>query len=423
MAATTKRQLQTDSCRVAAGAVAAFGAYFCMYAFRKPFTVATYADVAPIWDYGFKTVLVVAQVIGYVVSKFVGIRYIAEIAPHRRVRSMFVQIGLAHASLLFFAVTPTPLNAIWLFVNGLMLGMIFGLIMGFLEGRRNTEALIAALCTSFILADGAVKSIGAWLLSQGVPELWMPFAAGLLFVPPLVICSAILNRVPPPDAWDVAARGERAPMTAGDRGRVLKRYGFGLGLIVLMYLFVTILRSIRADFAPEIWSGLGVVPDPGLFTRSEVVVALGVLVVNGSMIFIGNNRAAFFAALGLASFGLCMTAAVVKGLEYGLVSPFFFMVLPGLGLYLPYIAVHTTMFERFFALTRDRGTIGYLMYLADAFGYLGYVGVLLTREMFQLRPSEGMLPFFLTICTVVAFAGSALMIPAAIYFRRLGNSR
>ncbi|MEZ4948833.1 MAG: hypothetical protein R2784_05515 [Saprospiraceae bacterium] len=26
--------------------IAAFGAYFCMYAFRKPFSVATYADLS-----------------------------------------------------------------------------------------------------------------------------------------------------------------------------------------------------------------------------------------------------------------------------------------------------------------------------------------------------------------------------------------
>ena len=420
MTTTVEPRAQTNPLSVAAGAVAAaFGTYFCMYAFRKPFTVATYADIAPVWGFGFKTVLVVVQVCGYMVSKFVGIRYIAEIEPRGRVRSLLTQIALAEVSLLLFAVTPAPFNAIWLFANGLMLGMIFGLIMGFLEGRRNTEALLAALCTSFILADGAVKSVGSWLLSLGVPELWMPFAAGLLFVPPLVICCGILSRVPPPDVWDVAARSERAPMGAADRRGFLKQYGFGLGLIVLMYLFVTILRSVRADFAPEIWAGLGITADPGLFTRSEVVVALGILVLNGSMIFIRNNRTAFFAGLGLAWLGLWITAAVVKGLQYGLVSPFLFMVLLGVGLYLPYIAVHTTIFERFIAMTRDRGTIGYLMYLADAFGYLGYVAVLLARQILPYRPTEGMLPFFMTLCTVVAIAGGVLMIPAGIYFRRL----
>ena len=33
----------------------------------------------------------------------------------------------------------------------------------------------------------------------------------------LVVCCAILRRVPPPDALDVAARSERAPMNGADR--------------------------------------------------------------------------------------------------------------------------------------------------------------------------------------------------------------
>jgi MFS family permease len=402
--------------------VAAFGTYFCMYAFRKPFTAATYDEVASVAGVGYKTVLVVAQVFGYMVSKFVGIRYVAEVEPGRRVRSLLIQVGLAEVALLLFAVTPPPFNAVWLFANGLMLGMIFGLVVGFLEGRRNTEALIAALCTSFILADGVVKSVGSWLLTQGVPDLWMPFAAGLLFVPPLVVCCGILNRVPPPDAADVAARAERAPMTAADRRRFLRRYGVGLGLIVLMYLFVTVLRSVRADFAPEIWAGLGVTPDPALFTRSEVLVAVGILALNGSIIFVRDNRVAFFVALGLAGAGLLLTAAAAWAVGAGRVSPFAFMVLLGLGLYLPYIAVHTTVFERLIAMTRDRGTIGYLMYLADAFGYLGYVAVLLARNLFGPQSAEGILPFFLTLCTVAAVAGGLGMIPAALFFRRLRGS-
>ena len=48
-----------------------------------------------------------------------------------------------------------------------------------------------------------------------------------------------------------------------------------------------------------------------------------------------------------------------------------FMVLTGLGLYLPYVLVHTTLFERLMAVTRDGGTLGFLMYLADSAGYLG----------------------------------------------------
>ena len=57
-----------------------------------------------------------------------------------------------------------------------------------------------------------------------------------------------------------------------------------------------------------------------------------------------------------------------------------FMVLLGLGMYIPYVAFHTTVFERMIAAFRETGTIGYLMYLADAIGYLGYVSVMIFRN-------------------------------------------
>src|SRR5215470_15477696 len=64
--------------------LAAFGTYFCMYGFRKPFTAASYCDVV-VRRMGYKTVLVTAQVLGYTLSKFLGIKVVAEVRPHRRV--------------------------------------------------------------------------------------------------------------------------------------------------------------------------------------------------------------------------------------------------------------------------------------------------------------------------------------------------
>jgi hypothetical protein len=90
------------------------------------------------------------------------------------------------------------------------------------------------------------------------------------------------------------------------------------------------------------------------------------------------------------------------------------MVLHGLGLYLPYIAVHTTVFERLIAMTRDRGNIGYLMYLVDAFGYLGYVAVLMARNV--VKPSETFLSYFVTLSWVVAVVCVVLMLPCWRYF-------
>jgi hypothetical protein len=90
------------------------------------------------------------------------------------------------------------------------------------------------------------------------------------------------------------------------------------------------------------------------------------------------------------------------------------MVLLGLGLYLPYVAVHTTIFERLIAMTRDRGNIGYLMYLADAFGYLGYVCVMVAKNLWPMQ--DNFLDFFVLTSCVVASASLVLLLLCGAYF-------
>lgn len=393
--------------------VAAFGTYFCMYGFRKPFTAAGYQDVV-LWGIGYKTVLVTAQVLGYMLSKFMGIKVVAEARPDRRVALLLGLVAVAEAALLLFGLTPPPYNLVWLFCNGLPLGMVFGLVLGFLEGRRHTEALTAGLCASFILADGVTKSAGAALLQAGVSEFWMPFLSGLLFTPPLLFFSWMLSRIPRPSSLDVAARSERAPMSRAERWAFFRRYATGLTLLILMFLLITILRSVRADFSPEIWAGLREPVTPAIFAWSESAVAAVVLVLTGLTVLIRDNRRAFFSGLAVAVAGVALVGVALAAVQAGRISPFVFMVLHGIGLYLPYIAVHTTLFERLIAMTRNRGNLGYLMYLADSFGYLGYVGVLLARNWFG--PAENFLTFFLTLSWGITGACLVLLVPCWRYF-------
>jgi hypothetical protein len=393
--------------------VAAFGAYFCTYAFRKPWTAATFAD-ATIWGVAEKSVLVVTQVFGYMLAKFLGIRVIAEMPPSRRAGGIVVLIAVAEASLVFFGAVPSPLHVAGLFLNGLALGMVFGLVLGFLEGRRHTEALTAGLCASFILADGVCKSAGAWLLSRGVTERWMPAAAGLVFLLPLLLFVWMLTRIPPPDHDDRAHRSERSPMDRADRLGMLQRHGFGIMTIVAAYLLVTIARGVRADFAPEIWLALGATAAPATFSKSELFVALGVLVANGLSVLIVDNHKAFFASIGVGLSGCALMIAALVGRQRGLIDPFPFMVLLGLGLYLPYVAVHTTIFERLIAMTRVRGNLGFLLYVADAAGYMAYAALVLVRGWLPVQADP--LRFFMTTWWLIGLLTLLSLIAGWLYF-------
>src|SRR5688500_1404923 len=60
--------------------VAAFSTYFCMYAFRKPFAVATFAgQTLGDSEVNLKTAFVISQILGYALSKFLGIKVCSEL--------------------------------------------------------------------------------------------------------------------------------------------------------------------------------------------------------------------------------------------------------------------------------------------------------------------------------------------------------
>ncbi len=193
--------------------------------------------------------------------------------PDRRAGMLLLLILFSEVALVLFAISPAPLNLVFMFLNGVPLGMVFGLVLGFLEGRQLSEALSAGLCASFIVADGAMKSVGAWLLGLGVSEHWMPAAAGGLF---FSAAGCLRCRIVSNSASNLArqeARSERVQMTRADRWILMRRFGVGLLMLVLMYLSTTVLRSLRADFATELWRDLGVAVKPLTFSTSEILVA------------------------------------------------------------------------------------------------------------------------------------------------------
>src|ERR1035441_1953565 len=215
-----------------------------LYAFRKPFSAATFALV-PGWTSAldYKIALMIAQVAGYALSKLIGIKVISELDPVKRASAIIVLILLSWAALVLFALIPVPWNVAAMFLNGLPLGMIWGLVFGFMEGRRTSEVLGAVVCASFIVSSGAVKSVGKLLMANWhVSPFWMPAAAGALFLPLLLLSVLALSALPPPNALDEAARVRRAPMGAAARASFLAEYGIGIGLLVTAYVFATTRR-------------------------------------------------------------------------------------------------------------------------------------------------------------------------------------
>lgn len=392
--------------------LAAFGTYFCMYGFRKPYTASTYAE-ASFFGISYKILLIIAQTLGYVIAKWLGIKMVSQIKPQQRVTGILTLIGFAELMLILFGIVPRPWNICCLFLNGLPLGIVFGLVLGFVEGRNNTEFLIAGLCASFIVSDGVSKSVGSLLLAHGVSENWMPALAGVIFLIPTLIFTGMLAVTPPPTEADIKKRSARNPMSASDRWQFFIKYAPGLIAIILVYLFVTLLRSIRADFAVELWTGLGYPKTPELFTQSELIVSFGIIVVIGLAVLIRDNYKAFRFSLFISLAGFLILLLTVFGLNLGL-NKFYFMVLAGLGVYIPYVAVHAIVFERLIAITRERANVGFLMYIVDSVGYTGYIILMVFRYL--VPSTDSVLSIFIGICVCMGIAGVVAIIFGYLYF-------
>lgn len=394
--------------------LAAFGCYFCVYGFRKPFTAGLYEEqfwlVIP-W----KSVLISSQIAGYMLSKCGGIFFVSSIAWSQRIKAILLSVLIAELALLGFGLAPKPWSILFLILNGLPLGMIFGYIQGFLEGKKNTELFIASLGASFILADGVSKSVGKILLDSGIEEAWMPFTAGLLFSIPFLFFVWMLHQIPKPTKEDTAERSERVPMTSQDRSQLLQSLGLGIFGISLLYLFASLLRGIRSDFAPEIWEYLGFQDIPSLFTQTEIWVTLGILIINGSLVFIKNNVHAFLLSMVIILLGfILLIISGTLGLHY--LSPFWLIVLTGFGIYLPYLTITTSVFERMIAISKHKANIGFLMYIVDSTGYIGY-NILLLCSGF-IFPHWDLAQLFFEWIILMGIAGICIALFCLLYFTK-----
>jgi hypothetical protein len=398
--------------------LAGFCAYFSMYAFRKPFTAATF-DVVPGWHFAldYKVALVVAQVAGYALSKIIGVKFVSEIDPRHRPAAMIGLIMLSWLALIAFALIPAPWNVPMLFLNGLPLGMIWGLVYGFMEGRRVSEVLAALLCASFILSSGVVKSVGGWLMQTWhVSQFWMPAATGLLFMPMLFASTWVLSQLPPPNARDQLERVRREPMTGAQRAAFLRAYMPGLIAIIFAYVLLTAFRDFRDNFAAEIWRALGYGGESAVFSASELPVAILSLAGMATLIAVRDNRRALMVIHAMVGGGFVLLGLATLAFQAHLIGPLAWMILAGCGLYIAYNPVNAVLFDRLVAVSGRNANAGFLIYVADSFGYCGSVVLLLWRNFGET--SLDWLHFFEGGAYVTSVVGAAATGVAAWFFHR-----
>lgn len=386
-----------------------------MYAFRKPFAAAKYEGLQFFdTDLQIKTAFVLSQIIGYCLSKYLGCKVCSELSRSNRAKALVGFIFVAFAALIGFAIAPPNLKFVAMFFNGLPLGMIWGLVSRYLEGRKTAELLFAGLSCSYIVASSMVKTVGAWLMQAGVPEFWMPATVGAIFLLPFCISVFLLNRLPEPSAEDIASRSERTTMDGHERMAFLKQFLPGMIMLLVLYFFLTAYRDFRDNYMPEVFTAMGYADEPTLFSKADLPIGFGILVVMAALNLVKDNRKGLKAVYGVMVGGMALMAGATLMYDFKMISGLWWMILIGFGAYLAYVPFGAVLFERIMASTKAVGTAVFAIYLSDAIGYTGSVGIQLYKD---LGAAELDYFQFLRIFTYsMAAIGTLLFFMSGIYF-------
>ncbi len=395
-------------------AVMAFAAYVCFYAFRKPFQAAQFHGLS-LGPIDLKTALVVAQMLGYALSKFVFVRVGSEVRLSQRRITLLLSVAIAEVALVGFGALPMNLKPAALFANGCSLGIVWGMIARYLEGRRSSDVLFVALSCAYIVGSGIAKDSGIVVLNVfHLSVWWMPAAVGALYFPAFAGLVWLLDQTPEPSARDRQARAARLPMTRADRAALFSRFAVGIAIQAVFYLLISGYRDFRDIFGIEIFAELGYAEVPAVFTRSETIVALVVLAAFGAVVLVRNNRAGLLANMGLMGVG-----AVIVGLSTWMhdaqqISGLHWIIGTGVGAFLMYVPNGATWCDRLIACSGQAATAAFIIYLMDGFGYLGSIGLQLYKSFFH--SSVSFAEFFRQISYGLAFVGAALVAINFWYF-------
>ncbi|WP_255076706.1 DUF5690 family protein [Lacihabitans sp. CCS-44] len=397
-------------------AVAAFCTYLCFYPFRRAYTAATFEELY-FWGIHFKILIITAQVLGFAVSKGIGIKIVSEMKPENRAKGLLLFTGLAWICMLFFGSTPAPYNLIFVFLGSLPLGLFYGVILGFLEGRKSTDLLVAALTASFIIGSGFAKSIGKWVLSSfDVSEFLMPFVADSIMYIPLAISVWFLAQIPRPSEADKNDRVERLPMNKNDRKAFRKEFGIGLVLFIASYVLLTAYREFRDNFMPEILQELGYGVQTALFTKTEIPIAVVVLLLMASMRWIKNHAKAFVVIQSLLLLGAIIIGVSTILFQMQIINPILWLICVGFGAYVAYSMCNSIYFERMLAAFKYSGTVGFMITLADYYAYFGSVLVLFYKNFFQNKTTN--VNFFIYGSYALAISYFLMVLVSMFYFKK-----
>jgi hypothetical protein len=181
-------------------------------------------------------------------------------------------------------------------------------------------------------------------------------------------------------------------------------------------MILTIIRDYRSNFAANMWIEMGMGNDTSIFTKTEIPASVVTLCLMGMLVFIEKNMQALLLNHLIVIVGLLLCIGCTTLYQYGLLSPFWWMTWLGVGLYMGYVPFNCMLFDRLIAAFRYVSNAGFVIYVADSFGYLGSNVVLVMKNFLKIEVPWTQ--FFVQLIFALSSLGIAVTVVAAIYFKR-----
>ena len=140
------------------------------------------------------------------------------------------------------------------FLGALPCSVLYGAIFSYIEGRRSTDILIAAMNFTLIAAGGASRSTAAALIAAGVPPYLMPAVAAVGAAVVAIPLLHVVARLPSASQLDVEQRSQRGAMSCKQKLELFRHYRFVVPAMIVAYTIIMGLRQYRDFFAVELYA-------------------------------------------------------------------------------------------------------------------------------------------------------------------------
>jgi len=166
---------------------------------------------------------------------------------------------------------------------------------------------------------------------------------------------------------------------------------------------------------------MGWLNSASVFASSSCISGVIVLVIIGGLFVIKDEFRALKVSIFLIIAGFSLVALGSVLFHLTIIPGATWIIVCSIGIYLGYVPFNCFLFERMIAAFKAPGNVGFLIYIADSFGYFGAMLFLLFKELIPVKYTWS--HWFSILFYISSLCGILLMTAAYHILKRIYQKR